>query len=128
MAKKKDVLAAVLRGLRGRCPNCGEGRLFRSYLKPVETCASCHESLKHIRADDGPAWLTILVVGHVVVGLALYLEMYAPQPVATSIVIFVSLALSSTLLLLPRAKGVFIGAIWAMDATGDEPAALPRRR
>jgi uncharacterized protein (DUF983 family) len=125
---KRDVFTAVLRGLAGRCPNCGQGRLFRSYLRPVETCAHCQESLKHIRADDGPAWLTILIVGHIVVGLALYLEMYSPLPVATSIVIFVSLALSSTLLFLPRAKGVFIGAIWAMDATGVEASALPRRR
>ena len=64
---RRDVLSSVFRGACARCPNCGRGRLFRAYLKPVETCAECHESLKHIRADDGPAWLTILVVGHIVV-------------------------------------------------------------
>ena len=52
----------------------------------------------------------------------------SPLPVATSLAIFLSLALIGTLALLPRAKGVFIGAIWAMDATGIEPATLPRRR
>src|SRR5688572_1409768 len=72
---KRDVLSSVFRGACARCPNCGRGRLFRAYLKPVESCAECHESLKHIRADDGPAWLTILVVGHIVGALALHQEM-----------------------------------------------------
>ena len=114
----RGVLSAVFRGACARCPNCGRGRLFRAYLKPVDTCAECQERLDHIRADDGPAWLTILVVGHIVVGLALSLEMNAPQPVAVSVILFVSLALGLIAWFLPRAKGMFVGAIWAMDATG----------
>ena len=101
-----------------RCPNCGRGHLFRAFLKPVDTCAECGEPLKHIRADDGPAWLTVLVVGHLVVGFALYMEMVAPLPVETSIAIFLTMAAVLTLGMLPRAKGIFIGAIWSMDATG----------
>ena len=118
MAANRDVGSAVWRGACARCPNCGRGRLFRFYLKPVDACSECHESLKHIKADDGPAWLTILIVGHIVVGLALYVEMHAPLPVVTSVALFVSLALGLILWLLPRAKGIFVGAIWAMDATG----------
>lgn len=120
MAAKRDVLSAVMRGARARCPNCGIGRLFRAYLKPVDACAECAESLKHIRADDGPAWLTVMIVGHIVVGLALVMETSAPQPVAISIALFVTLAVAMILWLLPRAKGIFVGAIWAMDATGAE--------
>jgi uncharacterized protein (DUF983 family) len=115
---RKDPVSAVLRGACALCPNCGRGRLFRAYLKPVEACAECHEPLKHIRADDGPAWLTILIVGHVVVGFALSLEMYAPLPVATSVALCLVLSVAMVLSLLPRAKGMFVGAIWAMDATG----------
>ena len=115
---KRDVLSSVFRGARARCPNCGRGRLFRAYLKPVESCAECNESLKHIRADDGPAWLTILVVGHIVGFLALELEMTAPQPVWISITMFLTLAAVMIAWFLPRAKGMFVGAIWAMDATG----------
>jgi len=114
----KHMSSAVFRGACARCPNCGRGRLFRAYLKPVDACAQCHEPLNHIRADDGPAWLTILVVGHIVVGLALYLEMHSPLPVATSVAVFLSLALGLIAWFLPRAKGMFVGAIWAMDATG----------
>ena len=118
----KSIVSAVMRGARAACPNCGHSPLFRAYLKQVDACAHCHEPFKHIRADDGPAWLTILIVGHIVVGLALTLEIYDPQPVWLSILIFCSMALAMVLSLLPRAKGMFIGAIWAMKATGSEQA------
>jgi uncharacterized protein (DUF983 family) len=116
----KSIWSAIGRGALSCCPNCGQGRLFRSYLKQVDACAECAEPFKHIRADDGPAWLTILIVGHIVVGAALTVEMYAPLPVWTSVALFCGLSLVMALLLLPRAKGVFIGAIWAMKAPGSE--------
>jgi uncharacterized protein (DUF983 family) len=116
----KHVWSAIARGARACCPSCGRGRLFRSYLKPVDACAACHEPLKHIRADDGPAWLTILIVGHVVVSIALMVEIYAPLRVGLSIAAFSSLSLALVLSILPRAKGMFIGAIWAMKAPGSE--------
>jgi uncharacterized protein (DUF983 family) len=124
MAKdtSKAVWAAMGRGARSRCPNCGRSPLFRAYLKPVDACAHCSEVFRHIRADDGPAWLTILIVGHIVVGLALTLEIYAPIPVWASVALFCGLSLAMILWLLPRAKGVFIGAIWAMKAPGSERA------
>ena len=115
---RKNVVSAVFRGACARCPNCGRGRLFRAYLKPVDACSECLEPLTHIRADDGPAWLTILIVGHLVVGLALAVEQLWPLPVAISVALFVTFALGLILWFLPRAKGMFVGAIWAMDATG----------
>ncbi len=117
---QKHVWAAIGRGALAHCPNCGRGGLFRAYLKPVDACAHCREPFKHIRADDGPAWLTILIVGHIVVGIALTVEMVAPQPVGLSVAAFSAIALAMTLTLLPRAKGMFIGAIWAMKAPGSE--------
>ena len=121
MAKTtRQVWSAIGRGALACCPNCGRSPLFRSYLKQVDACARCHEPFKHIRADDGPAWLTILIVGHIVVGAALTVEMYAPMPVWASILLFCSLSLALILSLLPRAKGMFIGAIWAMKAQGSE--------
>ena len=125
---QRDVWASVFRGACARCPNCGRGRLFRAYLKPVETCAECNESLKHIRADDGPAWLTILVVGHIVGALALHMEMTSPMPVGTSIAIFLALSAVMIAWFLPRAKGMFVGAIWAMDATGIDQNVRADRR
>lgn len=109
----RDLSLAVRRGALGRCPSCGKGRLFRSYLKQVDACACCHETLSHIRADDGPPWLTILVVGHIVVALALVAESNANLPTWPSVAVFSGLAVAMSLTLLPRAKGIFIGAIWA---------------
>ncbi len=109
----RDLSLALRRGAMGRCPNCGKGKLFRGYLKPVDACAYCRESFAHIRADDGPPWLTILVVGHIVVALALIVESNANWPAWFSIALFSTLAVVLALLVLPRAKGIFIGVIWA---------------
>jgi uncharacterized protein (DUF983 family) len=116
----RQIWSAIGRGARSCCPNCGRSPLFRAYLKQIDSCPRCNEVFKHIRADDGPAWLTILIVGHIVVGIALSLEIYAPQPMEASIALFFALSLAMVLWLLPRAKGVFIGAIWAMKAPGSE--------
>ena len=119
MSKPKiSTFRAVRHGLALRCPQCGKGKLFRSYLKPVECCAVCGEALGSIRADDGPAWLTVLVIGHIVVGAALYVEQNMPIPVWASMALFAGLTLAMTLMVLPLAKGIFIGAIWAMKPPG----------
>src|ERR1700744_5234340 len=97
---------AMLRGFLHRCPACGKGHLFRSYLKQVDHCASCGESFAEIRADDGPAWLTTLVIGHVVVALALISESSWPLPLPISITVFVLLGVALALAFLPRAKGI----------------------
>jgi uncharacterized protein (DUF983 family) len=62
------------RGFRGRCPHCGEGKLFRAFVKPVAQCSVCGEDYTEQRADDLPAYLTILIVGHVVVGAFMGVE------------------------------------------------------
>lgn len=109
----RDMRQAVRRGLAGRCPNCGKGHLFRGYLKPVSACAACGEDISHIQADDGPAWLTILIVGHLIVAAVLTIDGWAGWPMWVSMVFYPSLAMVMILALLPFAKGVFIGAIWA---------------
>ena len=67
----RDAMSAIRRGFAGRCPNCGMGRLFGRYLKPVAACSHCGERLDLHQADDLPAYLVILIVGHVVVGTML---------------------------------------------------------
>jgi len=117
---------AAVRGLMERCPRCGEGKLFRAYLKPVEACASCGEAFGHIRADDGPAWLTVMVVGHIAVGLLLTLESTTlAAPLWLSLALFCGLSAVMVMALLPRAKGLFIGAIWQMGAPGSERTSAP---
>lgn len=100
------------RGMKGRCPQCGEGRLFKSYLKQVESCGACGEGYGHIRADDGPAWLTILLVGHIVVPLLVEFERDSTWPMWVPMLLWPSVALVLSLILLPLAKGLFITILW----------------
>lgn len=70
----------LMRGMMGRCPACGEGKLFRAFVKVADRCPACGEDLHHHRADDFPAYLTIFLVGHLVVPIAMYVEIvYQPS-------------------------------------------------
>jgi len=107
-----SLLKAITRGLRGRCPACGEGGLFWRYLKVSPTCESCgHELSKH-PADDGPAYLTILIVGHLVVAPLLFFPFIWRASALLVVPLTLIPLLTLTLLLLPRIKGAFIGALW----------------
>ena len=77
---RSRCLAAMLRGWRGRCPRCGAGTLFGSFLKMRSHCPACDLALEPYRADDAPAYFTILAVGHIVVPLVLVLERYGDHP------------------------------------------------
>ncbi len=111
---------ALRRALRGRCPNCGQGRLMRSYLKQVETCLSCQEAFGHIRSDDAAPWLTIMIVGHIVVPILLLVEQNTAWPTWVAMTLWPTIALALALLVLPRAKTLFLGLIWVTRAPGSE--------
>lgn len=109
----------ILRGWRRLCPCCGRGRLLRRFLKPVEACSDCGEAFGHVRADDFPPYLTILIVGHVVVPLVLMAHQRG-LPVEIATLLWVPTTLALTLLLLPRCKGAVIGLMWSLGLTGNE--------
>ena len=111
---------AMGRGLRGRCPACGRGKLFASFLKPVASCPACHEPLGHVRSDDAAPWLTILVVGHIVVPLMLTVERYSQWPEWVAMIVWPLVALGLDVAILPRAKGFLMGIIWVTKAPGSE--------
>lgn len=119
---KTLVGRSIWRGVRHRCPACGQGRLFAAYLKPVSRCASCREDFSSIRAEDGPAWLTILLLGPVLVPLALLLT-EAGLSSFVLLPLLVGGIIGGVLLALPRVKGGFIGALWALKIeSGEDPA------
>ncbi len=107
----------LLRGLVYRCPNCGEGKLFARYLKQVDACAVCGEKFAGIRADDGPAWLTIVVVGHILAPILLEIVPDSSLPSYVFMIAIPLFALALAMLILPRAKGIFIGVLWRMGKT-----------
>jgi uncharacterized protein (DUF983 family) len=120
---ERSTLDAMKRGLNHTCPACGEGPLFASYLKVNDACPACGEQLHHQRADDLPAYLTMFIVGHIVVGLVMMVEAaYAPD-LWVHALIWPPLLLGLSLFLLPRIKGAAVGLQWAqrMHGFGGEP-------
>jgi uncharacterized protein (DUF983 family) len=114
----RAVGPAVMRGWRLRCPNCGAGPLLKGYLTVREACPVCGEDLHHQRADDGPAYLTILVVGHLMAPLILWsFVRYRPDPL-TLAAIFTVGTVALSLYLLPRFKGVVVAVQWAKRMHG----------
>lgn len=115
---KRQTGEAIRRGFFGRCPKCNEGRLFRSWLKPVVTCEACGEEMHHQRADDLPAYLVILVVGHLVVGLFSAVEGVTSLTMWQHLAIWVPVTLALTIGLLQPVKGGVICLQWALYMHG----------
>ncbi|MAZ82349.1 MAG: hypothetical protein CME90_01890 [Hoeflea sp.] len=114
----RDKKTAILRGFRCRCPNCGEGKLFRSYLKTVDECAYCGEEIKHHRADDFPAYLTIFIVGHIIVAAYMSVDQVVELEMWQQMALWIPLTGILSLLLLQPLKGGVIGLQWALRMHG----------
>ncbi len=109
---------AVLRGLRRRCPSCGEAGIFDGYLKLQKACTACGEDLSHARADDGPAYLSILLTAKVMGTLQLFTyELLQPSPWVMAGTFSVGV-IAMALYLLPRFKGMIVGIQWAKRMHG----------
>lgn len=118
---KRDVWLAVRRGLRLNCPACGKGRIMAGYLRQAEGCSHCGERTGDIRADDGPAWATILIVGHLVSPFFFVFANRDSGAVFVPFLVIAGLVIGATLLILPRMKGLFVGLIWASRAGESGP-------
>ena len=111
---EKPFLRAALRGLRGRCPHCGKGALFYRYLKVSPLCPECGHNLDRYPADDGPAYFTILLVGHLIIAPVLLFPIIWQAPVAIILPATLIPLAVLTLGVLPRIKGAVIGALYAL--------------
>ncbi|MEM9968091.1 MAG: DUF983 domain-containing protein [Pseudomonadota bacterium] len=109
---------ALKRGWRRKCPQCGKGPLLHGYLSVNRHCPVCGEAFYHHRADDGPAYLTILVVGHLMAPLLhVVFVLWRPEPL-TLFTVFSVGCVALSLYLLPRLKGAMIGFQWAKEMGG----------
>ncbi len=114
----RPMKTAMWRGFRRRCPNCGEGMLFSGYLKVAGSCPVCSQELHHHRADDGPAYLTILVVGHLMAPLLhVAFTQFRPDPLVLATTFTVG-CVALSLYLLPRLKGLVVGIQWSRRMHG----------
>lgn len=114
----RPLRPAIWRGLRCKCPNCGDGQLFDGYLKVRTHCPVCQTELHHHRADDGPAYLVILVVGHLMAPIMLlWFELYRPAPLIMAAGLTVG-CVALSLFLLPRMKGMIVAIQWSRRMHG----------
>ena len=120
------AVSPIAAGLRCRCPNCGEGRLFGRFLKVSDACAVCGEEFHHHRADDFPAYLVIVVVGHIVVPALLAVETAYAPPAWLQLLIWLPFTMFSALGLLQPTKGAIVALQWQTGMHGFDEA--KRRR
>jgi uncharacterized protein (DUF983 family) len=122
LGQKRDVWQAMKRGFLCRCPRCGEGKMFRAFLKTADHCSNCGQDFTPHRADDLPAYLVIVIVGHIVVPLALMIETNYSPPVALQLAIYLPITFIASLALLQPVKGAVVGMQWALRMHGFDEA------
>ena len=109
----RNVLNAMINGAKHRCPSCGKGRLFRSFLKTNHACEICNLEFHHHRADDAPPYFTIVIVGHIIVSAILTVEVAMKPPLWVHTVLWVPLTIAFSLALLGPIKGAIVGLQWS---------------
>ena len=117
---------AMLNGVRCRCPRCGTGKLFTSYLKVADICPSCDLELHHQRADDAPPYFTMFIVGHLLIPMVFIVETNWRPDWWVHLTLWLPMATVLTLWLLPMVKGSIVGLQWALGMHGfgeESPAA-----
>ncbi len=112
-------MQGLARGFRRRCPNCGEGRLFKGYLAVQPRCVACGHDNAQYRADDAAPYFTILVIGHLVIGPLLVFPFILTAPIGLVLGTTLPALAVVTLALLPVIKGAVIGGLWAVRAPVD---------
>ncbi len=103
----------MARGAAHKCPECGRGKLFSGYVKTKPQCESCGLDLSGHRADDAPPYITIIIVGHVMIPLALAVKQLFDPPITLQFAIWLPLITLASWALLPASKGAMIGLQWA---------------
>lgn len=114
----RPVVPALMRGARRRCPACGTGAMFDGYLSVRQSCPDCGLALHHHRADDAPAWATMLIVGHLMVPLIFFARSLESMPVWAHMTVWPLTALALSLLILPFLKGAIVAYQWAVRLHG----------
>jgi uncharacterized protein (DUF983 family) len=103
-------------GLAGRCPRCGEGKLFDGYLKIRPRCTACGLDYSFADSADGPAVFIMLIAGFAVLGAALYVEIAYEPPLWVHMVIWIPTAIAVCLALLRPMKGLAVSLQYVHSA------------
>ena len=114
---RPGLVPAMARGVAGRCPCCGQGRLFGTWLRQVAECSVCHAPLGSVRADDAPPYFVIFIVAHLVIFTQVLTDVWLNLSIAAEAAIFLPLTLLLCLGLLRPVKGATIGLMMQLGMT-----------
>ena len=109
----------MARGAAGRCPVCGQGRVFAGYIRVVEHCAACAAPLGAVRADDAPPYFTIFITAHVIIALVVVTGQRTSLPVWSMIALFLPLTVVIAMVLLRPVKGATVGVMLKLGLIGE---------
>jgi uncharacterized protein (DUF983 family) len=112
-----SIWPRLWRGMKLRCPRCGDGKLFRSFLKPVERCSVCEQAWDHVRADLAPAWAAMTISAHFTVAIWHFVFWGTDLQPWQLMIYLCGIATAIALLALPPMKGLFMAIIWAKGTT-----------
>jgi uncharacterized protein (DUF983 family) len=115
-----DGMTPVMNGIKGRCPRCGDGRLFTGYLKIADRCDVCGMSFHGHDTGDGPVVPILLVIGAIIVGAALWLELVHEPPVWVHLLIWIPLGTVLTLGIMVPLKGMAVGLQYKYRSTEED--------
>jgi uncharacterized protein (DUF983 family) len=124
---RRQLWPAMLKGMKLKCPKCGDGSMFGSYLKTVDSCGNCGQELHHHRADDAPPYFTIFISGHIIIPLMILMERLWEPALWIHMAIWLPATVIMCLAMLPPVKGSLVGLQWAFRMHGfeaDEPGAV----
>jgi uncharacterized protein (DUF983 family) len=115
---ERRLLAILPRALTGHCPACGAAPLFAKFLKPVDHCQACGQDWSHQQADDFPAYIVILLLGHVLVPMVISINLAFSPPLVAQMLVWPLLTVILALLMLQPVKGAVIAWQWARRMHG----------
>lgn len=113
-----SAVQAIARGMRGHCPSCGQTRLFYKFLKPIDQCDLCDQDWKPQQADDFPAYIAIILTGHIMAPIIIALASISTLPMWGNMVFILTLAILLMGSILQPAKGGVIAFQWWMGMHG----------
>lgn len=117
--------AALMRGIRCRCPRCGEGRLFARWLKPVPQCKYCGLDISGQRADDFPAYVSMFITGHVLAPIIILMALDYAMSSWAILAVIIPVSIIMMVLLLQPSKGGVIALQWWNGMHGFKQERLP---
>lgn len=97
-------------GWRGLCPRCGQGRMFKSWLKIVDTCDCCGLDYRFAAPDDGPAFFSLCIIALPLIAVVVWIQVAFDPPIWVHLLTSAPVMIAGTLAPLRPIKGWLVAS------------------